>query len=82
MKCKTCQHYHLYQMITRGPYDYKGYIPCLGCKHRWKTVDNYTPIEPKEVENEEPCYICGEIEGYHGPYCSRGNKKREENPET
>ena len=72
MKCDTCS--------RNNAESYEIY--CQYCKwYPFNRLDNYTPIEPKEVGNEEPCYICGETEGYHGPYCSRGNKKREENPE-
>ncbi len=27
-------------------------------------------------DGTETCYICGETEGYHEKYCSRGNKSR------
>lgn len=43
MKCKTCQH------CKDDPY----YIECRHCKWRPDLIDNYLPIEPKEV-GEEP----------------------------
>ena len=49
MKCKTCEHYHIYKLIHEGLFRA---APCLDCK-RWVKKDNYTPIEPKEVGNRE-----------------------------
>ena len=57
MKCKTCKHYYLSEMINHGAYGYNGIIPCLTCLghyHYDLLQDNYSPIEPKEVGNEEP----------------------------
>ena len=44
MKCETCIHYSLYQMIYSGrPYSYSGEIPCLACMYQFDVYlkDNY-----------------------------------------
>lgn len=51
VKCKTCQYYNFYQMITDGPYSYLGKIPCLTCIHLSDKVDNYEPIGANDTED-------------------------------
>lgn len=47
--CKSCGHYHLYQMITQGAYSYSGDIPCMRCVRYLTIGDEHTnPPENKE----------------------------------
>jgi hypothetical protein len=43
MKCKDCQHYQIYKMITSGPYGYSGDIPCNRCI-RFGKNDEFVPV--------------------------------------
>jgi len=50
MNCKSCTHYHFFEMITSGrPYGYSGKIPCHTCSRYAYFSDQYAPagkVEP------------------------------------